>query len=156
MTREEGEFDAGDNEMLQQAAQLRASYLQAMDDDFNTGLAVSSLFDWLRMTNRYLDQHQLAAGAETQSAEVQALITSLKAMKELTTILGLFEKPPAQAGGDDDSQELLDKTVRLLIDLRKSARENKDYATGDAIRDRLGEIGIALLDKKEGTSWERQ
>ncbi|OUT57371.1 Cysteine--tRNA ligase [Stieleria bergensis] len=156
VTREEGEFDAGDNEMLQQAAQLRASYLQAMDDDFNTGLAVSSLFDWLRMTNRYLDQHQLAAGAETQSAEVQALITSLKAMKELTTILGLFEKPPAQAGGDDDSQELLDKTVRLLIDLRKSARENKDYATGDAIRDRLGEIGIALLDKKEGTSWERQ
>ena len=44
---------------------------------------------------------------------------------------------------------------RLLIDLRKEARERKDYATGDAIRDRLTQLGVALLDKKEGTSWER-
>ena len=45
--------------------------------------------------------------------------------------------------------------IGLLINLRKEARERKDYATGDAIRDRLGELGVALLDKKEGTTWER-
>ncbi len=45
--------------------------------------------------------------------------------------------------------------MHLLIDLRKEARERKDYATGDAIRDRLAGLGVALLDKKEGTSWER-
>ena len=50
---------------------------------------------------------------------------------------------------------MLDQVVHLLIDLRKEARERKDYATGDAIRDRLSDLGIALLDKKEGTSWER-
>ena len=70
--------------------------------------------------------------------------------------MGLFSKRfPSSGGGDEaESQELLDKAVHLLIELRKEARERKDYATGDAIRDRLGEIGIALLDKKEGTTWE--
>ena len=45
--------------------------------------------------------------------------------------------------------------MHLLIDLRREARERKDYATGDAIRDRLTALGVSLLDKKEGTSWER-
>ena len=71
-------------------------------------------------------------------------------------MLGLFGKPAVGAsGGDDADAELLDSVVHLLIDLRKEARERKDYATGDAIRDRLTELGVALLDKKEGTSWER-
>ncbi|MDB4621468.1 cysteine--tRNA ligase, partial [Rubripirellula sp.] len=57
--------------------------------------------------------------------------------------------------GDEADTDLLDDVVKLLINLRKEARERKDYATGDAIRDRLTELGVALLDKKEGTSWER-
>ncbi len=75
-------------------------------------------------------------------------------IRELTVVLGLFVKEPPQVGGNDDAA-LLDSVVNLLIDLRKEARERKDYATGDAIRDRLADLGIALLDKKEGTSWER-
>jgi len=46
--------------------------------------------------------------------------------------------------------------MQLLIDIRKEARAKKDFATGDVIRDRLTQLGIALLDKKEGTSWERK
>ncbi len=71
-------------------------------------------------------------------------------------MLGLFGKPiPKASGGDESDAALLDGVIHLLIDLRKEARERKDYATGDAIRDRLTELGVALLDKKEGTSWER-
>lgn len=86
-----------------------------------------------------------------------ALVRGTAAIRELAAILGLFLKPPPRAAGEDDgSRELLDGLVGLLIDLRKEARGRKDYATGDAIRDRLAELGIALLDRKDGTHWERK
>ena len=84
-----------------------------------------------------------------------ALVKAVTVLREMASVLGLFVKATPKAGGDDDAAQLLDQTVQLLIELRKEAREKKDYATGDAIRNRLTEIGIALLDKKEGTSWER-
>jgi cysteinyl-tRNA synthetase len=133
----------------------REKFLAAMDDDFNTGAAISVLFDSVRLMNRFVDQHSLATAADPQSEEVQSLVKAASVIRELSSVLGLFVKPAAKAGGDDQDAALLDQVVLLLIDLRKEARERKDYATGDAIRDRLGELGIALLDKKEGTSWER-
>ncbi|WP_353620829.1 cysteine--tRNA ligase [Stieleria mannarensis] len=153
-TRAEGDFDPGKDDLLKQVHSLREKFIAAMDDDFNTGAAISILFDWLRLLNRYLNENTLAAGADAQLPEVVALIAAMRSMKELTNVLGLFGKPPVAGGGDEVAQELLDKTIHLLIDLRKEARERKDYATGDAIRNRLGELGVALLDKKEGTSWE--
>jgi cysteinyl-tRNA synthetase len=152
--RDEGNFDPGDDALLIEMHAMREKYLAAMDDDFNTGAAISVLFDSLRSLNRHIDQHQLGPGAETTSAAVQSLVKAAGVIRELTVVLGLFVKEPPQVGGNDDA-ELLDSVVNLLIDLRKEARERKDYATGDAIRDRLAELGIALLDKKEGTSWER-
>jgi cysteinyl-tRNA synthetase len=153
-TRSEGDFDPGDDEFVKQVHALRDKFIAAMDDDFNTGAAISVLFDWVRLVNRFIDQQGLASGAKRESPEVAALIAAMRSMKELTNVLGLFEKPPVAGGSDDQASELLDKTVALLIDLRKQARERKDYETSDAIRDRLGELGIALLDKKEGTTWE--
>lgn len=154
-TRDQGDFDPGNDQLLKQVHELREKFLAAMDDDFNTGAAISVLFDWLRMLNRFVDEKSLVAGGDTTAPEVLSLVASVRRLKELTNVLGLFTKQPIAGGGDDDAQELLDKTIHLLIDLRKEARERKDYATGDAIRDRLSELGVALLDKKEGTSWER-
>jgi cysteinyl-tRNA synthetase len=126
-----------------------------MDDDFNTGAAISVLFDSLRTLNRFIDSEKLAVGADPKSAAVQSLVAATRVIAELSRVLGLFAKPPVASGGDEAAAELLDNVVHLLIDLRKEARERKDYATGDAIRDRLSALGVALLDKKEGTSWER-
>jgi cysteinyl-tRNA synthetase len=153
-TRTEGDFDPGDDPLLGEIHAMRAKFLAAMDDDFNTGAAISVLFDALRLLNRHIDQNKLTAGTDPQSAAVQSLLRGAGVIRDLTAVLGLFAKQPPKTGSDDDAA-LLDSVVHLLIDLRKQARERKDYATGDAIRDRLGELGIALLDKKEGTSWER-
>jgi cysteinyl-tRNA synthetase len=153
-TRSEGDFDPGEDQLLIEVKTLRDKFISAMDDDFNTGAAISALFDWVRLLNRFIDEHKLAAGADPSSAEVKSLVEAVRHLKELTDVLGLFVKAPAAGGGDEQAQELLHKTIQLLIDLRKEARERKDYATGDAIRDRLGEIGVSLLDKKEGTTWE--
>ncbi|EMI47125.1 cysteine--tRNA ligase [Rhodopirellula sp. SWK7] len=153
--RTEGDFDAGKDPLLNEIKSIRTKFLAAMDDDFNTGLAISVLFDSLRALNRFIDSEKLAPGSDVESESVKKLVTATTVIAELSRVLGLFARPPIAAGGDDSSAELLDGVVHLLIDLRKEARERKDYATGDAIRDRLSELGIALLDKKEGTSWER-
>ena len=154
-TRSEGAFDPGSDALLIEIKTIRDKFLSAMDDDFNTGSAISVLFDALRTLNRHIDQNKLVAGADSDSAGAQSLVKAVSVIRELTSVLGVFVKPVDKAGGDDADTELLDSVVHLLIDLRKEARERKDYATGDAIRDRLTDLGVALLDKKEGTSWER-
>ncbi|MDG2221663.1 MAG: cysteine--tRNA ligase [Rubripirellula sp.] len=153
--RFDGDFDPAGDPLLTEIHAAREKFLAAMDDDFNSGAAISVLFDSIRSLNRHIDAHSLATGADPEQSEVKSLIKSATVIRELASVLGLFIKPPATAGGDDQDTAMLDQVVHLLIDLRKEARERKDYATGDAIRDRLTDLGIALLDKKEGTSWER-
>ncbi|TWT75064.1 cysteine--tRNA ligase [Allorhodopirellula solitaria] len=153
--RSEGDFDPGQDSLIQEIHTIRTKFLAAMDDDFNTGLAISVLFDSLRSLNRYIDAEKLNATSDPASPAVVRLVRATTVIAELARVLGLFVRPPIAAGGDESASELLDGVVRLLIELRKEARERKDYATGDAIRDRLSALGVALLDKKEGTSWER-
>jgi cysteinyl-tRNA synthetase len=155
-TRDQGAFDAGKDETLIEVAGLRDKFLAAMDDDFNTGLAISQLFDLLRAANRHVDKHSLAAGADPDSAPVKVLQRIGAVLRDLTAVLGLFRKPPVDVGGGQDDSALADGLMQLLIEIRKEARGKKDFATGDLIRDRLGELGVALLDKKEGTFWERK
>ena len=133
-----------------------AAFLAAMDDDFNTGSAVSQLFDMAKSINRHCDAGGLNAGADPSSPPVQQLVASAVILRTLAGLLGLFARPVATPDADGGGEaELLDDVVRLLIDLRREARERKDYATGDAIRDRLAAVGVTLTDKKEGTTWER-
>ena len=154
-TRRDGDFEPGEDALMSQMHALRAKFLAAMDDDFNTGSAISVLFDALRLLNRHIDASSIGPAADPDAAEVQSLIKGTTVLRELAGVLGLFLKPTTRAGDDDADGQLLDDVVNLLIDLRREARQRKDYATGDAIRDRLAELGVALLDKKEGTSWER-
>ncbi len=152
--RSEANFDPGKDALLVEMHSVREKFLAAMDDDFNTGSAISVLFEALRTLNRHIDQHKLTAAADPKLPAAQSLLKAVSVVRELTSVLGLFVNQPPKTGNDDDAA-LLDSVVNLLIELRKEARQRKDYATGDAIRDRLGELGIALLDKKEGTTWER-
>ena len=155
-TRETGQFEPGNDSLLVEMHAARAKFLAAMDDDFNTGSAISVLFDILRTLNRHIDQHGLGPNADPSDPNVQSLVKATGVLRELSVVLGLFVKPTVGVGdGEAGDAELLGSVIELLIELRKEARARKDYATGDAIRDRLAELGVALLDKKEGTSWER-
>ncbi len=154
--RSGGSAPLGDHPLLQGTEEVRSKFHDAMDDDFNSGAAISSLFDLLRSLNRHIDQHDLSANSPDTGTEVQVLITATSILRQLSNVLGLFIKPVLGSGGNDEADsQLLDEVMHLLIDLRKEARANKDYATADVIRNRLTELGIALLDKKDGTNWER-
>lgn len=141
----------------EQIAELKAKFLQAMDDDFNTGAGMSLLFDMLRTLNRHIDTHQLASGASAENAGYQGLLDGAMVLRELTSILGVFTKPVAAAGGSDEgSAALVEELMQVMIELRKDARATKNFALSDAIRDSLAKVGVSLLDSKEGTTWEKK
>ena len=120
-----------------------------MDDDFNTGAAISELFDLVRDLNKHIDQQNLEGNAAGQPLE--DLRQGIRTLRELTSVLELFRQPAVPAGGKD--LELVAKLMELLIEVRATARQRKDFQISDTIRDRLTAIGITLEDRKDGTSW---
>lgn len=110
----------------------------AMNDDFNSPVAIAELFEAARFINSVND------GKESITAsDLERLRKVYRVF--LFDIFGLQEEQQAAEG--------LDEVMNILIDLRKRAREQRDFATADMIRDRLLAAGIALHDGKEGTSW---
>ena len=158
---------AAGNALLAAVAELRNQFLEAMDDDFNTGGGIGTLFDLVRAINKYADDERLEEPAgrtpgdcpdfrvnENGTVPFAPLHRAVTVLRELTGTLGLFRKPQEQKapGGDD----LTGKLMTLLIDLRADARKRKDFATADRIRNTLTEIGVALEDRPGGTEWTRK
>jgi len=108
----------------------------AMDDDFTTPKAVAAVFEAVRRGNTALNEGDMATAA-----------AALKAVKELCAALGLFEK--AELGGDVEE-------IQKLVDLRQAAREAKDFAAADELRDRLSrEFRVDVEDTPHGPVWRR-
>lgn len=146
--RAAGAKDLDGAPLLEQVAARREKFIERMDDDFNTGAAVSELFELVRLLNKHVDQAKLE-----DNATPEALATFTRAagtLRELAAVLGLFQKP-IEKGGDDGG--LVAELMELVIEIRNTARANKDFATSDKIRDKLTELNITLEDRKDGTGW---
>ncbi|MBM4093748.1 MAG: cysteine--tRNA ligase [Planctomycetes bacterium] len=151
-TRQAGQFEPGDDATLRMIRQLRESFLDKMDDDFNTGAAIGELFELVRLLNKFVDQQQLESTRSATSAGVPVLQQGARTLRELTQLLGLFgRQAPAPANTDENA--LVGQLMELVIDLRANARQKRDFATADHIRDALSRMNIVLEDRKEGTSW---
>ncbi len=149
-------FGAAFADFAEQVKGFRAKFLEAMDDDFNTAGGIAVFFDFLRALNKFIEANALETktGAETQPAR-DALIAATQIFKELTLTLGLFREPVEEEKKEDDS--LVEPLMTLLIDLRRAAKKNKDFATADEIRNRLKELGVALEDRPGGVCvWTRE
>ncbi len=118
--------------------QIDACYA-SMSDDFNTATTLAALFKMAEFINKFY--HKQLAIDLISKATFDELVYTFTSF--ITEVLGLR----AEAEGNDDRVSDL---VGLLIDLRKTARENKDYATSDQIRDQLSAMGIQLKDEKSG------
>ncbi len=138
---------------LEEVAKKRAAFLEKMDDDFNTGAAVSELFELVRLLNRYVDQNRLEEVPQRRPEHLATLVTAATILKELGGVLGLFQTPPSPTRTADDA--VVGQLMQLLIELRAEARQRKDFATADRIRDGLAAIHITLEDRKDGTGWKR-
>jgi cysteinyl-tRNA synthetase len=129
-------------------AAVRAAQTQfeaAMDDDFNTALAIAALFDLARDLN----------GASGDAVQVRpALESGLRALLAMADILGLeLESEGNAAAGAGD--QLADTLMKFIIQLREDARARKDYKAADALRDGLKERGVLLEDTPQGAQWRR-
>jgi cysteinyl-tRNA synthetase len=111
-----------------------------MDDDMNTAKVVANLFEILPSINSLKDKH-IAADA-VAGAVWTTVQTQLKLFVE--SILGLKVDKGA-------NRQQLNGVVELLIEIRKQAKANKDFATSDKIRNQLAEMGIQLKDEKDGS-----
>ena len=136
-----------------EVASLRDTFLAAMDDDFNTAIAMATLFDFVRTANKFIDQQGLEKKA---TAEARGTLDAMMlVLRELTGTLGIFLKEPqAKAGGADEG--LVAKLMELVIEIRARARAGKDFATADLVRNKLTEAGVVLEDRADGTLWTRK
>ena len=114
----------------------------ALDDDLNSPIVISHLFDACRTINQLADKKQ------TITAE------GLEALKQVFhtfafDILGLR----AEASGNAEREESFGKAIDLLLEVRAKAKANKDWATSDQIRDELAAFGFEVKDTKDGATW---
>ena len=155
-TRTAGELAPGTDPLLLEVQRYRTGFLEKMDDDFNSGAAIGDLFELVRLLNKHVDKHQLEDAAQPDPTHVAALGTGARALRELAALLGLFLHPrPAAPATADAERPLVARLMELLIELRAAARQRKDFATADRIRDALGDLGITLEDRKGGTIWRQ-
>jgi cysteinyl-tRNA synthetase len=138
-----------------QGALLEARFREAMDDDFNSALAIGHLFEGVRAINRLIGEKKFRKNA-AKVAEVRDLH---RTVQKLGGVLGLFGSDPQRwleqfkmAGLRN--LDLSAEQIEVLIEERLQARNNKDFARSDEIRDELDRRGILLLDSREGTSWK--
>lgn len=122
---------------------IRQACYAAMNDDLNSPIAIAKLFDAVRIVNTVKDGH-----AQINPAE-------LKLLQELFEVF-VFDILGLQAENANQDDQLLDGLMETIIQLRQEARQRKDYATSDLIRDKLTALQIVVKDGKEGTSWDKK
>jgi cysteinyl-tRNA synthetase len=124
------------------AEMYKQNCFAAMDDDLNTPIALAHLFDAVRQIN--------SVYAGTESID-NSNLTELKKLFHTFAfdIFGLKKE------NEKSTESLEENLVSILLELRKEAKENKNYAASDAIRDKLKNIGIEIKDSKEATTWEK-
>ncbi len=119
--------------------EIVGGFYSAMNDDFNTPVLVARMFEAATEINKIK-----AGSASISKTDLDLLNKELKAFA--FDVLGL--KPVKSGGGNE-----LDAAMDIVLELRKNAREQKDWTTSDLIRDKLSEAGIVVKDSAEGTNW---
>ncbi len=136
------------------ASKARADFISAMDDDFDTPVALAALFTLVRTANTAMAEIEAAPGASASREEADALMAAKDVALELGGILGLFQSGPSSSGSDNDG--LVDALLGLFVRIRDGARAKKDWAVSDAVRDELDKLGFIIEDGPAGTSWRRK
>jgi len=128
---------------LDVAASLPAKFSEAMNDDLNVPAALAVLHETVRLGNAAIDADELADAA--------AALSAVSAMLHVLNIDPRAEQ--WRASGDSAALGALGQVIELLLEERRDARANKDFAKADAIRDRLTAAGISIEDAADTTHW---
>ena len=120
---------------LEKLPEFKKAFIDAMDDDLNTADAITAIFELVSFVNT-------TAKDESSKEYVEEC---LAIFSELTGVLNIIQK----------KDEVDEEKINELIEKRTAAKKNKDFAESDRIRDELKEMGIELLDTRQGTTWTK-
>ncbi len=133
--------DKDDESILEKRRESEQKFIEAMNDDFNTPVALSQLFGFARKINIYLNS------PDPKNKEV--IEETLKFYQELAgEILGILE--------DFDQEESFEQETEKLIEEREEARKERNWKKSDKIRDELRNKGVILEDTPEGVRWKKK
>ena len=128
-----------------QFSSVPTAFRAAMEDDLNVPQALAVLHDAVRAGNSALAAEDVEA-VEQHYADVQAMVD----------VLGLDDVPEPESAQDPAAQHALDTLIRAQLDARAAAREARDWATADGIRDTLAAAGVVVEDSAGGARWSLQ
>ena len=124
----------GNPEMDQIVYDLRQRFTESMDDDFNVSKALAALFRFVHRINKIADRNGLSPDDKEKA---------MKVLERINSVLGVM----------DIAAPVVGEEVEALIEKREQARKNKDWESADRLRQELKEMGIEIIDSKEGPVW---
>ena len=127
-------------EFLNSLAELEEQFVSAMDDDFNTAKAVGFLFEIAHTLNSFV-----AAGNPSSIQDRAAACQGSGMLRTLGEVLGIF------IDAEYEQQNIVDRVMDILLELRSNARKERDFPTADGIRDFLNSLEVSLEDSSSGS-----
>ncbi|UCE43992.1 MAG: cysteine--tRNA ligase [Candidatus Bathyarchaeota archaeon] len=141
-TKEEKQLTDEEKKLRKELRETERKFLKAMDDDFNTPIAISHLFDMAKKINIFT--------AEDGIVDKKLLGEIVNSFKELGGILGVLQREKESV-----EEELIEKLMDLVIELRREFRNRENFAVSDRIREELRRLGITLEDTPDGMKWRK-
>ena len=126
-------------------------FLEMMDDDFNTAGAIAVVHELAGETNSFIERHSIEHNKQPELLGAAAAAT--QTLRKLGIVLGLFRPGFSKAQLQDT--QFVDQLMKLMIELRATARKDKNFAIADAVRKGLEEMGVTLEDRADGTLWRK-
>lgn len=135
---------ASSDDVKTEIAALRQKCYDAMNDDLQTPLVISHLFEACKIINTILDHK-----ATISTADLEELSSTMRLFA--FDLLGLRDE---RGASNEAREEAFGKVVDMVLELRQQAKQNKDWTTSDRIRDDLAKAGFEVKDTKDGVTWK--
>ncbi len=142
--------EASNDNLKKIAMQAQQDFYAAMDDDFNTALAIGVMFGLAKEINVYYNA--VVAGKVKHNQDAYSVMGEMFFM--MADVLGILAQE--RLGAVDTSQELVGQLMDIIIGIRQDARQAKNWAIADTVRDSLGAVGIVLEDSPQGVRWKKR
>lgn len=142
--------------LVELGERLLSNFYAAMEDDFNTALAITYMFE---LAKEIGDYHREFTAGEILPVTIDGdiILRVRDIYLEMAEIIGLFEQPVPveEAEKKSDDSELVNALMKIILSLRQEARAAKNWATADKIRDELKAAGIVVEDTPQGAVWKK-
>ena len=147
------EFSQKEKKLNNYLSRVFQKFEKAMDDDFNTPLALASLYELTHQINIFINEENFLLNEKS----LYLLREGNNILRNLGNVLGLFEgKRGRPTFRKQEAATLIKGLVELVIKIREEVREKKDWKQADRIRRSLAEVGIILEDTPQGARWKRK